>query len=232
MAPGRIPLFRMARMRRTVQAELLDSLSHDHPDALRCRRDLRLINRIMGNHRWIERTLPPLLRPGETVLEIGAGDGALGLRLAARGIPVDGLDLCPPPRAWPSARAWHSADLRSFGGYTGYPVVLGNLIFHQFDTAELARLGTTLGRSVRVIVACEPFRRRFSQALMAVLGRLLGAAAITLADARTSIAAGFRREELPRALGLHGDEWTIRQDSSGFGAYRMVAVGRGSKASP
>ncbi len=71
-------------MQRILQAELLDSLPHDHPDALHNRRDLRVINRVMGNYRWFARTLPALLRPGEAALEVGAGDGTLGLQLAAR----------------------------------------------------------------------------------------------------------------------------------------------------
>ncbi len=50
-------------MQRTPQPELLDSLPPQHPDALHNRRDLRLTNRVMGNHRWLIRTLPPLLRP-------------------------------------------------------------------------------------------------------------------------------------------------------------------------
>jgi len=38
-----------------LQAELLDSLPPDHPDALHNRRDLRLTNALMGNSRWFQR---------------------------------------------------------------------------------------------------------------------------------------------------------------------------------
>jgi hypothetical protein len=62
-------------MLRTLQPELLDSLPSDHPDARHSRRDLRVINRLMGNHRWFARTLPPLVRAGEHALELGAGNG-------------------------------------------------------------------------------------------------------------------------------------------------------------
>src|SRR5688572_14054246 len=41
------------RMQRTVQPEILDSLPHDHPDALHNRRDLRLTNFVTGDHRWL-----------------------------------------------------------------------------------------------------------------------------------------------------------------------------------
>src|SRR5690606_11470579 len=40
-------------MKRLVQPEILDSLPHHHPAVAANRRDLFLINRIMGNFRWI-----------------------------------------------------------------------------------------------------------------------------------------------------------------------------------
>jgi len=213
-------------MIRTLRPELLDSLPPEHPDAQHSRRDLRLTNRIMGNFRWFARTLPPLLRPGETALEIGAGTGELALRLASHRVPVDGLDVCPRPDDWPPARSWHVADLRSFAGYAPYAAVIGNLIFHQFTDSELAALGATLRRTARVIVACEPVRRRFSQALYATVASLLGASRITHHDAHVSIAAGFRGDELPRALGLDDGAWDVRCETTALGAYRMVAQQR------
>ncbi len=123
-------------------------------------------------------------------------------------------------------REWHRADLRTFPGYDRYPVVAGNLIFHQFNEAELAELGAILRREARAIVACEPIRRRSSQALLAVLAPLLGANAVTRHDARVSVAAGFRGDELPRALGLRADEWTLAMEETALGACRMVATRR------
>ena len=211
---------------RTLEPELLDSLPPDHPDAIHSRRDLRLINRLMRNHRWLSRTLPPLLLPGEIALELGAGTGELGLRLAARGVPVDGLDFWPRPAGWPAARSWHSADLCRFAGYDAYPVILGNLIFHQFSDDQLAALGAVLRRSARVIIACEPARQKFFQACFAVLGPVFGANAVTRHDARISIGAGFLQDELPRALGLDSQVWEWHCTSTQLGAYRMVAIRR------
>ena len=123
-------------MQRTVQPEILDSLPPDHPDALHNRRDLRVINRVMGNFRWLLRSLRSLRTEGDAVIEVGAGTGELGRLLLAQGIPVAGLDLWPRPAGWPDARDWHTADLRAFDGYDRYPVVVGNLILHQFSAAE------------------------------------------------------------------------------------------------
>ena len=213
-------------MKRTCEPELLDVLPHDHPDAVHSRRDLRLVNRFMMNFRWFRRTLPGLVRAGEPVLEIGAGTGELGQALNQRALEVDGLDICPRPPSWPASRAWHRADLTTFGGYGAYPVVIGNLIFHQFKDAQLAALGAVLGRSARVIVASEPSRRRLSQRMMAAFAPLFGANHVTLHDARVSIAAWFLGDELPRALGLLPGEWDVACATTAPGAYRMIAVRR------
>jgi len=213
-------------MQRTLRPELLDHLPADHPDARHSRRDLRLINRIMGNHRWFERTLPALLRPGERGLEIGAGTGELGIRLAASGTVIGGLDLGPRPENWIASDNWHTGDLRTFGGYGCYPVIIGNLIFHQFSHEELAGLGRALRAEARLIVACEPLRSRFHQVLFAALAPVFGANRVTRHDGRVSIAAGFRADELPRALGLKEQDWDYRCRATVLGGYRMVALRR------
>ena len=219
-----------AAMDRTLEPELLDSLPPDHPDALHNRRDLWLTNFVLGNHRWFARTLPRVLRADERALEIGAGTGELGRQLHRAGIALDGLDLWPRPADWPGARAWHVADLRAFPGYGAYAAVLGNLIFHQFSPDELAQLGAELQRHARVIVAAEPARRRMSQILFRTLAPLLGANRVSLHDAHVSIAAGFRGDELPRALGLAPREWNVRISATVLGVYRMIAVRREAEA--
>jgi hypothetical protein len=213
-------------MLRACLPELLDSLPPDHPDALHNRRDLRLINRVMRNRAWFERTLPPLLRGGECVLELGAGMGDLARYLGARGVPVDGLDLWPRPDAWPPARAWHTADLRTFEGFDRYPVVIGNLIFHQFTDSELSGLGAKLRQGARVILANEPQRRRLSQIATAALAPLLGLNHVSLHDAHVSVTAGFCGDELPRLLGLDDGAWQYSCKSTALGANRMVALRR------
>jgi hypothetical protein len=220
----RISFFSPECMQRTLEPELLDSLPHDHPDALHNRRDIRLTNQIIGNYRWLERAVPPLLRPGESLLEIGAGTGEVGVRLARRGVPVAGLDLWPRPGNWPADRPWHRADLRTFDRYDEYDVILGNLIFHQFSDAELAALGAKLRHRARVIVACEPHRRRMSQVLYRAFAPLLGANHVSLHDAHVSIAAGFRDDELARSLGLQPDVWRLECSFTTLGLSLMVAV--------
>jgi hypothetical protein len=213
-------------MQREIQPEILDSLPPDHPDALHNRRDLRLTNRLMGNYRWFTRNLTPQILNHDRVLDLGAGTGELGLTLGARDIAVDGLDLWPRPQLWPKGNLWHRSDLLEFDGYSDYRVVIGNLIFHQFHSGQLAQLGSKLTRSARIIMASEPARRRMSQVFFAGVGPLLGVNHVSLHDARVSIAAGFCGDELPQLLQLSPVEWEWRCHSTTFGAYRMIALRR------
>jgi hypothetical protein len=220
--PGNLSL----TMPREPQPELLDTLPSDHPAALHNRRDLRLTNRAMGNFRWFLRKLPALVQPGEAVLELGAGTGELGLALHHRGVAIDGLDRWPRPDTWPATRHWHQSDLAQFSAYADYPVIIGNLIFHQFSDAELSALGARLRATTRVLVACEPLRHRLFQLLFGCLAPLLGANYVSRHDGHVSIAAGFRGSELADALGLIGPAWTCHVSTTWLGAYRLVAVRR------
>lgn len=211
---------------RRCAAEILDTLPANSPAAARCRRDLRLINLVMGNTAWITRALLPRVRPGDRVLEIGAGDGALGLSLQLHGVHVEGLDRAPRPAAWPGAHAWHQADIREFRDWDRATIVVGNLIFHHFTDAELHTLGHHLRQHARAIVAVEPLRSGAARRLFALLCGLIGAHRYTRHDGAVSIAAGFRGDELPRALGLSAHEWSWRIDTTWRGAYRFVAERR------
>lgn len=213
-------------MPRTIQPELLDSLSPQDPDALHNRRDLRLTNRLMGNYRWFARTLPQYVRANEPVLELGAGTGELGLHLQSLGLNVDGLDLWPRPDTWPVSQQWHQDDLLTFSGYGPYRTITGNLIFHQFNDADLAKIGAAIRPYANTIVACEPTRRRLSQFFYRIAGPMLGVNYVSLHDAHVSIDAGFQGAELPRLLGLDSREWNATCSTTSLGAYRMVAVRR------
>ena len=208
-------------MERSLQPELLDRLDPREPAAIQSRRDLRRIDAIMGNSRWLDHRLAQLVRPGERILELGAGEGA---RVNRGGQSWDGLDLCPRPAHWPPGSAWHRQDVREFTEWSGYPVLFCSLFLHHFSGEELARLGENLRAHARVVIAAEPLRSRVFQGLFAALCPLIGAGAVTRHDGHVSIAAGFRGDELPRQLGFVTAEWQCRQQATLFGAYHFAAV--------
>jgi hypothetical protein len=222
-APAAPPAVPPNLSERRCAPEILDSLPENSPEAQHCRSDLRRLNALMGNDRWFARTLPKLVQPGERLIELGAGSGELGARLAGEGLPVTGLDLAPRPPAWPAGEAWWQTDLLDFKAWADTPVVLGNLVLHHFEDHELQALGRQFDRDVRVLVVSEPWRRMFSHRLFALGCFLFRAHPITRHDGAVSINAGFRGEELPKLLGLDPRRWRWRIDTTLLGGYRLVA---------
>jgi len=221
---------------RILVPEILDELPPDHPDALASRRDLRRINFLMGNFRWLERQIVTHAVQGGMILEIGAGDGGLAQRVC-KGRPdlaaqYHALDLAPRPAQWPVEAVWHRTDLWSEGAadlLSGAGMVVANLFLHHLDERQLRRLGGML-HECRMIFACEPCRRERhvwqGRVLFPVLNR------VTRHDMIVSIRAGFRGDELAAALGPEyaGREF-IREETC-FGAYRAGFRGPFTDVSP
>lgn len=213
-------------MNRRLEPELLDSLPPDHPDAIHSRRDLRLVNRVMGNASWFEKTLARYIRPGERVIELGSGTGELSTRLRTVTPLVDGIDRIPAPPAWPTPSCWHQTDIQTFTGWNAYPVVIGNLIIHHFDNVSLRALGEAIGPHARLLLFSEPTRKRLNQRFWNIVAPLCGANRVTRHDGRVSIAAGFLGDELPRSLGLDPSLWHWEISHTWLGAYRLIAQRR------
>lgn len=216
-------------MKREVLPEILDSLPKDHPDALHNRRDIALLNRLMGNHRWLADALVRHCPDDRPAIEIGAGDGVFAQRVLQRhpGFiqqKLDGLDQWHRPADWPTHWDWHEGDLLTFEHYGRYPVIAGNLILHQFDDALLREIGPRL-RQADVLIFCETARRWF-HFLQLRLAVLLGMNHVSRHDGAVSIRAGFLRGELPALLGLDPADWQISESLTFLGAYRMIACRR------
>ena len=211
-------------MQRRVEPELLDTLPAHDPAARRSRRELRLINTIMGNHRWLARELRRSIRPSWRVLELGAGDGAFGAQLVAGGIcepgQLIGFDLAPRPDAWPEESEWTCGDVL-VGDMPQAEIVVANLFLHHLRPEALAQLGARLPAKCRILLANEPARRRLHimQGLLLSVFALLSR--VTRHDMRVSIRAGFLGDELPRALGIGG--WKCESSATFLGAHRLCA---------
>jgi 2-polyprenyl-3-methyl-5-hydroxy-6-metoxy-1,4-benzoquinol methylase len=210
---------------RRVQPEILDSLPAHHPDAIRSRRDLRLINFLMGNHRWIRRQLRTHLRPTDRILELGAGDGTLSRSLITHKLAqpeqILALDLQPAPPEWPPSATWLQQDLFA----TPLPhaeIVIANLFLHHFEAPQLAALSARLSPTTRLLLISEPHRHRLhilSGQLLHLLARLNP---VTRHDMRLSIEAGFRQTELIDAL--HLKSWQTHITQTPLGAHRLIAL--------
>lgn len=207
---------------RIVEPEILDRLPAEHPDAIRSRRDLRRINAIMGNTRWLLKTLRSHLCSQDIVAELGAGDGLLGNQLSWDGHYI-ALDLAPRPDRWPNNFEWEQGDfLHGHGSSLSLAsVVIGGLILHHFTDEQLQLLGEKF-HTARLLIFCEPARRAL-HLWQGKLLRCIGINKVTQHDLPLSVRAGFLGEELPVRLGLPGSQWHWTVMTTFFGAYRMVA---------
>jgi hypothetical protein len=212
---------------RTPQPEILDHLPPDHPDAVASRRDLRLINAVMGNHHWLRVRLLRHLRPGMKVVELGAGDGSFArafFRDLARDFPIrfTAIDLAPRPPDWPDDPRfeWRQEDVFHSDALTAADGVLACLMLHHFDDATLRALGARL-TNARFFLAREPARRRLAMRFLLYPFRLNR---VTKHDMKISIEAGFLGPELADALGLRIPEWAASTCETALNAHQVEGV--------
>lgn len=215
-------------MERRVEPEILDELAADDPEAVRSRRDLVLINGLMGNHAWIRHVLKGRAEVRDGVVEWGAGDGQLLNRLVRDlpGVALAGVDMVPRPGRLPREVAWRQGDVFEAGDDAGPAtggVLLANLFLHHFTPDELGRLGERMAR-FRLLCFVEPFR--WEGALVAGSMMTPFVNRVTRHDMRVSIEAGFVPGELPAWLGLDPSDWEISERSSWRGGLRVLASRR------
>ena len=210
---------------RVISREILDHLPSSDARAARARRDLRTINALMGNIRWIRRALGDVMKnsalpPVARLVELGAGDGGLCRKVVGwfPSARVTGLDLAPRPHDLPKGIAWRQGDLLDNLPDCEGECVFGTMILHHFRDDQLADIGGSASR-YRAICFCEPWRARFPHLLGLLIRPLCGS--VARQDLPASIDAGFVRDELPRALGLKN--WKIQESIDWRGSLRLVA---------
>jgi hypothetical protein len=214
-------------MKRVLVPELLDSLPHGDPGAEASRKDLRLLNGVMGNFRWLVRRLEDADPGTGILLEIGAGDGMLAREVCSRmpslAAHYHALDFAPKPTSWPEKASWHQQDVWSEASaelLNRTTILVANLVLHHFDDAALRRLGSLLP-CCRMLLACEPARKERHVWQGRMLFPVLHP--VTRHDMTASIRAGFRGSELMDALGFRSEDWRCGSSETWLGAYRIIA---------
>lgn len=225
---------------RVVQAETLDYLDEGDPRAIRSRSDLRRIHAIMGTRRILLKTLRRMPIKPRRVIELGAGDGSLMLRLArslAHEWDTVHLTLLDRQNVV-SARTlaafedlgWQVELLNAdvFDWIRGpvqrpFDLALANLFLHHFNEAELSTLLHALSRRAHALCACEPRRSHVALTGSHLVG-LLGANEVTREDAVLSVQAGFAGNELSRLLQPAFQGWHIEEFPAGLFSHCLSAV--------
>lgn len=233
-----------SRLPRRVEPELLDELPATDARAQRSRRDLRRIHRTMATLSILQRALDGAVAetsPPASILELGAGDGSLMLRLAqARAMHwtrvaltlLDRVDTVDedtrgefrtlgwqPKVVLADAPQWLQA-----GDAPPWDLVVATLFLHHFQTDALAGMLQGIAARSRIFFCFEP--RRSTLALAGShLVALLGAGAVTREDAVLSVHAGFRGQELTTLWPDH-DNWRLREYPAGLFGHAFLAVRR------
>ena len=230
-------------MRRVVEPELLDNLRAADPRAVGSRADLRRLNFIMGHERILTRAFRlhhdepnPGSRPFRLV-ELGAGDGTLLLRLARRWSPLgvtaevtlidrQALVSAQTRRAF-AALNWSVEsvvtdviDWLEQWSPTA-ELMLANLFLHHLADKPLGELLRLAAARTNLFIACEPRRSALGLAVARWL-RLFGCNEVTRHDAVISVRAGFAGRELS-ALWPADNQWQLSEQRAGLFSHCFIA---------
>ena len=164
---------------RFVHPETLDYLHEDDPRAIRSRGDLRRIHAVMGTRGILLKALRRLHIEPRRIIELGAGDASLTLRvaqcLAKEWGPVQ-LTLLDRRNAVSATTlrsfenlGWNvqllNADVLDWiasPSRESYDLAIANLFLHHFEAAELAAILPALSKRTQALCACEPRRSRLA----------------------------------------------------------------------
>ncbi|MHB1309974.1 MAG: class I SAM-dependent methyltransferase [Limisphaerales bacterium] len=230
-------------MRRVVEPELLDGLPPSDPRAVGSRADLRRLNVLMGHPGVLTRAFRrqheanPFQSRALRLVELGAGDGTLMLRLARRwsvlGLKAQvtlldrqNLVSIETRRAF-TALHWSVESVTSeVFDWLNSPapiadVMLANLFLHHFQAERLAALLRLAAPRTSLFLAVEPRRSPFALTAARSLA-LLGCNAVTRHDAVVSVRAGFADHELS-ALWPKTTEWELSEKSVGLFSHGFFA---------
>ena len=234
-------------MERIVQPELLDELPARDKRALRSRRDIRRLNRLMGHAGILAGVLgsPVNRASGRRVVELGAGDGHFLLSVARRlrrswpaaeATLVDRLDVVEPCLSDGFGRlGWRlrvevaeAAEWLRKAPSKGDGAMICNLLLHQIESEPLKELVRLAAPSARVFVALEP-RRAWWPHFCSRFLRLAGCGSVTRHDAPVSVRAGFAGRELSEIWPQDG-AWELTERRAGI--FSHVFVARRRKGTP
>ena len=227
---------------RLLLPEMLDTLVEDDPRAIHSRKDLRRINRIMGAAGILLQALGSTPTAPRRIIEFGAGDGSLMLRLAQRlssrwtdvhVVLLDRQNVVDQQTLNDFSRiGWRveivQADINEWaasGEARQFDIAIANLFIHHFEARQISRLFGALSECTDMFVACEPRRERLPLLASRLVG-LIGANEVTRKDAVISVQAGFCDNELSSLWPSSTPDWNLTERRAGLFSHLFTAQRR------
>lgn len=229
---------------RLVTPERLDNLAADDPLAMDSRRDLQRVHRAMRSLSILKDAISRLngTIPPRRILELGAGDGSLLLRLARVMRPRWGameltlLDrqnlLSESVRQSFAELNWQvtvmcvdALEWAQSPPTQDYDLCITTLFLHHFEHADLGRLLAGVATRADAFIACEPRRNRIAHLGSRLIG-LLGANEVTREDGIKSVTAGFNGLELTGLWSKVPGDWRTEE----YGAWPFTHCFRAARA--
>jgi len=215
-------------MRRIVLPELLDYLPESDPFAVQSRKDLRGINFLMGNERWVRSCVRSLMErhSGECkVFELGAGSGALISSMSKWLIDFEsaefhGVDLVDKNESVAEEVVWHSGNLFEMEDELAgsAEIIISNLFLHHFEFEAMGAIFEKFSKA-KFWVINEPLRTKQTLFMSHLMNPMVNS--VTEYDMDLSIRAGFQLGELSRFF--EKSKWDVKERVDFRGALRLVA---------
>jgi Methyltransferase domain len=214
---------------RCVRPEVLDGLAPGDPKAQQSRRDLQRVHRAMRTVSALNHALSRLRLAAQPkiILELGAGDGSLLLRLATAVRPrLTGVKLTLLDRqdivnsgtvesycrhGWEVTTVCEDALIWARqSAHQRYDLTVATLFLHHFKDSELRELLRGVVSQSRAFIAIEPRREMLAKVGSRLIG-LLGTNAVTREDAVKSVDAGFTGGEITAAWPATDSTWWTQE---------------------
>jgi SAM-dependent methyltransferase len=209
---------RFSRERRRALEHLDQASPAERIEMERSYRDLETISRLPGQFRPLKRAVERLLAESGwsgaqgrrlEILELGAGTGAVGLRLARglakKGHKVDLLSTDLRPDFLPRAREGSGVLLKTQkldalrDPLPQADIIVANLLVHHFETKDAASVLSRMESAGRLGgVVFDLDRNLFAFTLLRFFFPLWARSPMTVADALLSVQQAFRADEILR----------------------------------
>jgi SAM-dependent methyltransferase len=211
-------------MRRSFEAEILDSGGHQPEILARAHRALSLTHSVLGNHAAILRALRRDGQAVRSVLDIGCGHGGLLEKVRRQiGVEVLGVDLRPPERCVGEFPILRLDAVREVLPRADVAVCV--CLVHHLRDEDFVGMIRNVGRTCRRFVILDLVRHRVPMVLFSAAAPLC-LPRVNVLDGRQSIRRAYTPEEFRASIAraVAGTDAKFRHTVAPFWIRQMADI--------